>query len=404
MRNELLFDDALIEGNNIAYFRQVVQEIDEGTTSFRASTNELTLLPLLEYNDEASTFAVCADSLTEKKIAKLNHEKFLDKGGTNELLKEMHEKSKLLIQNKGTIYFTSFGLSRDLGARARVGGDAIYDPTKERAAYFMSRYIKEPSFATVVCRNNMDTGGSVQKIIAILSGRYCYVPQGTLLKIIDNIDASLGAVKCNGWSVSNNLTRILLEFPDKAAEVAKTYSLPNTVIPGLMLETSDTGDCSITAVGTWRLAGKRYASYGNRYSRKHSGEVDIENVMSKIEKTIFGKYTVLPARLCELMLVDMKFPASAINNVLATARHTVALSKRTVKYLAETLGNELDPGAKYTAYDIAMLLLDLPARVESNNNETREEVQKLCYNALFEDFVAADLPPASTATTITVAP
>ena len=54
--------------------------------------------------------------------------------------------------------------------------------------------------------------------------------------------------------------------------------------------------------------------------------------------------------------------------------------------LYQELCNELDPGAKYTAYDIAMMIASVPDRCVNMHHSVIEKMQNLVHQAIFADY------------------
>jgi len=394
LKNTELLDSWVASGTTFEGFEQAVKNIDTSTRAVELNTSLIELLSVSNHTDERTEFKVYNQAQTTGKSLPastgLPTESATGAGMSEGLISELQRRSKLVIRASGKIFLTSKGLSRDLGARAYLAGDAIYDPTEERSAYLMSRYAARPNTTIAIIRNGETE--HVQKIFAMLSSKYCYIPQHSLCGIISGFEAELGKVKCVSWSVSHTLTEIWVEFPEKAEDIAATYGLAGMPVPGMLLETSDTGDCSISAIATWKTKRRSY-SRANCYSRKHSGNFSIEEVNKEIQRNLYTTYTKLPERLCELSLIEVANPQDCIEKVITALKTGAAIGKRRSADLTDAFLSEIDNTAAYTAYDIALMFMDLPSRFDVKDDRfLRVEIEKLAYKAPFANFEKFAVP------------
>ena len=275
-------------------------------------------------------------------------------------LQEIVENSKLIIRFNKSVFFTSAYLSRDLAARAQLSGDGMYDPTDERDKFIMSRYIKAPSTVNLLVRKCDE---HFSKIFAMPSRNYCHIRQTILFNMIAELKNQLGEFECDGWYIDHNITKIRLSFPQKAKDISDVYNLPDALIPGVVLETSDTGDCSLRVAAVWKKPHGGYSTFGV-FEREHRGKFDESVAIEAMNDKLIPMYTKLPERLCELLEIDITEPGAAIEAALKMCGAEKSLGKKRYSSLMDALTAEIPKGAKMTGYDLVMLFMDLPCRTE----------------------------------------
>lgn len=274
------------------------------------------------------------------------------------------------------LFFVSEKQLQTFGMRVDMSGSSLLDATLERNVH-MAQLLNKDEEMTLIIR----TVEGVDKVYAALSKKYSYIPQSILMTIVEKFDpkGTLGKMKCREWSVSHGMTRIELEFPEKAKELQAAYGLKDTLIPGIILEKSDIGECSITIKGSWRYGA--YPVVESEIKRKHTGTIDIEKIVIEAQEEIFEKYTLLPERLCELMSIDITDPSwrtlkkrkfkevnkeavsMTIKSIFKQIDLTKQIAKKNEKMLFEALCDEIDPDMNYTAYDVCLMIMNAPGRV-----------------------------------------
>lgn len=324
---------------------------------------------------------------------------------TPELLREWTENVKLaVVFNDNTavnktkrFYLTSANALQTMD-RFGMAGDFLLTPCIERDMMIAKQFEKDLG-VTVISRSCNGT----KKIFSILSDKYTHINQDILFDIVKEIETvgDMGEAKCYKWTVNNFFTKLYIEFPQKAKELSVLYGLKREMIPGILMTTSDTGDSSFKVKGTWRIEGSNSLVVNTEVKRKHIGEINKENVIDDISNQIFAEYAKLPEALCNLMAHDVTDPSwdlsttaglkanqAELENVIKTAFKRLgivkAIGKKTEKKLREALVDEMDVSIHYTAYDIAMLILGLPERVEyMDKKKDITQLQKACSGAPF---------------------
>lgn len=388
MDEKKLLDNWSASGKDVESFKEAVKEMSESTYVSLVRAGSLKLYSkagsdasgnlnvyVLDPND---IWEVSASGDLSLKRGKFNREAF-EKANAAELVKEYENSTKLLIKTEDNkTLFTSLNLCPTFGLRTQMGGDATLTPSIGRDIHFAER-LKENEMEEIslIVRR----AGGIRKAFAALSGTYTYEPQTLMSDTLNRVEAGgvLGKMECHHWTLNNQIGEIFVEFPEKAAEISAIYDLEDELVPGLYIAKSDVGECSITIRATWRIGSSIIIL--DELKRKHSGKIDVEKILEDVDKIVFSKYTKLPERLCELMSVNITDPkwkttlstskfesankkavCAAIKSVLKQIGLVDATTKKIEKQLYEALCDEIDPSISFTAYDIAMMIMQLPER------------------------------------------
>ena len=406
MKSNELLDIWHETGSDFAGFKQKIQDITESTYTVPVQLSDMQLLPVItEESTEKRVALHVYDALLSLQkshsTSGLSIEKCMENNMPDEFLTEVKERTKLLVRlQDGTsrIFFTSSYLCRDLAARAQLAGDAIYTPSELRDAYIMSLLANTNKKAYAVIRKSSDASmGIFHKMFGLPSYGYCYIPQTTLLDIISELDSMLGKSACEFWEIDHSISRIWLSYPGKAEDISKVYGLPDTLIPGVLLETSDTSDCSLRVVATWKRDSGARATIGV-YEREHRGRFDFAKAIKQVKDDLMPTYTELPERLCELMTIDLPDPAAAIAKTISMLNVAKKIGSKVANSLRDCLQDELTPGQKMTGYDLAMLFMDLPGRYPGEQRY-KEFFEKAAGSVAFLDY---DKIAAATSTVVLV--
>lgn len=295
------------------------------------------------------------------------------------LVKELKQNCLMLMHGEDK-YFTADNLIPTMTLRIGAGGTNAKRPSFKRDAYFAELLGVTEQDVKLLIRS-VD---GIKKVFAMHSDRYTYVPQTTILDIIGQIEHGLGKPVCKRWEVTNSKTEVYLEFPEKAQDFAKTYRVPKKIIPGLRLITSDVGESSVCAIGTWRLEGTPLGF--EVFTRKHIGRIDTVKVLEQISQKIFAKYDRIPKRLCELMLIEVDSPMDCVDSVFEQIKLKDKLGVRRTAQLRSIMVDQFNYIVRYTAYDVAIAILGLPDSVIGMPKGVHKTFSDCIADAVFADF------------------
>lgn len=388
MDEKKLLDNWSESGKDIDDFHKAVKDMSDSTYVSIVRAGDLTLFSkansdtsgnlnvyILDPND---IWEIGSSGDLSLKRGKFSREAF-EKANAGLLVDEYEKKTKLLLKTEdGKTLFTSLNFCPTFGLRTQMGGDATLTPSIGRDIHFAERLkANEMEEVSLIIRR----AGAIRKTFAALSGTYAYEPQTLMSDTLKRVESSgtLGKMECHHWTLNNQIGEIFVEFPEKAAEITAIYDLEDELVPGLYIAKSDVGECSITIRATWRIGSSIIIL--DELKRKHSGKIDVEKILEDVDKIVFSKYTKLPERLCELMTTNITEPSwkkslstskfesankKAVNAAIKTVFKQIGLveatTKKIEKQLYEALCDEIDPSISYTAYDIAMMIMQLPER------------------------------------------
>lgn len=403
--DEKLLDSWKESGTDIESFKEAVKNISASTSTMLIRAKDVKVLSNTQSVNPASLkfYKLDPQDLWDTSSGRhtvceayMKREGFTDRGVV-ELVKELENDTKLLLQIDSKIYFTSINMLNTFGLRTGVAGNAMLNPCLERDILIAKCLNSDDEMTAIVRR-----AGGVRKIFSTLSAKYPYVPQSICADILTRIetDGKLGDAVGYNWSVDNQFAEIYLEFPEKAEELMAIYGLDREVTPGLYICNSDTGESSIIVRSTWRIG--TAVIILDEFRRKHSGNFNIDDILEGIDEIVFSKYTLLPEKLCDLMSIDItdpdwkaltktKFRAAnrkaiefVIKSIFKQIKVVDATTKSIEKELYEALCDEIDYDLSYTAYDICMMIMTLPSRTIIGLSDTyKTSFGKACGKAAY---------------------
>ncbi|MDR0287286.1 MAG: hypothetical protein LBI03_06245 [Clostridiales bacterium] len=374
----VLCDSYQRSGTDLSELKEVLTELDAMTSLKTVSTLDIELLSLDRRRvvDGKQIFKVFEPLEGEKNEVSIPC-------SVHKILAPMMQETqnnRLLLRIGGKIYFTSYELISTMATRVDLGGTGLFKPSNRRDAYIAELFGVNEKEVRLVMRNV----GSVFKIYAMFSEDYARIPQTTLLEIISRIKQELGAPVCRFWDVNHNRSFIQLDFPEKAKDFARVYGISERIIPGLKLETSDVGISSIRAVGTWSIGKGKACS--DAYTRKHVGNIDLKEIMEKIDNQIFKRYERITKALGGLLQIDVKEPKEAYYSVFKQINLEKIVGKRRMMKIVDLLSQQLNPKLSYTAYDLAKSILALPDTLKGLPKTVLRDLETKVLEAVFADY------------------
>lgn len=409
-----------INGNDFDSFREELQKFEKRTCLDIVNMADVYFLSVSDLGTGFTAVPLHSDSIWKKTKRSLSLKQFeIDKSVYCE--KGYDELAVNEAFSNGLFMAVS---EKKLGP-AKVKNmisDASYVPVSDKAmstisnrishsgyGFFSERLIRDLSIVkkfdkpvpvSVISRIDPDSG--LKKVFAVMSKKYTAIPQTVIIDVLDQVvkeaEDDMGKAECAGWTISHSLTRIYIEFPEAAEDISNVYKLPDQMIPGLMLETSDIGDCSLRVKGYFKFPSAGTVSYmENEYSRIHSGEINIEELLKAAKHEIFPRYTQYPEHLAKLMMHDVvdasmapmlrtKKMASLYRKISKDIGLVKAIGKAREKNLLDQLIMSINPEIIYTAYDVAMTFLTLAKSVETENKGVIEAIAKTAPAVMKYDF------------------
>ncbi len=394
MDKNTLLDNVCYTGTDYTEFENHCKELAGITKLIKAHGRECEIYSYVDTNvhanDPDEPMTCWLVQLSEDAISKtfLRDEKlvaghFNGERYGEELFKEFTNGTGLMMRIGGENYLVSPGAIKTLTIRSGVGGDVTTGRNNLIRNLHLADgiYYKNEPINFVYREVEDESGRPVKKIFAAFGGAYQLLPQTVLLDIIEKFEAEgkIGGLKPYKWAVDHRLTSISFDLPDIAEDMKSVYGIKDEIIPGIMLETSDTGDSSIVIKGTYRIGGSYITT--DSVLAKHTKSLTAERVIEDADKKIFEKIRKLPECLMGLMSkeaadyssLDLTSKDGQDANIESISDYMdIALSKCLSKFpmkrrtaLREALIAELNPTAHYTLYDLAVMFIKVPERIEA---------------------------------------
>lgn len=390
-----LLDNYMASGSDLESFKKEVMALSDMTDVRVVEMKDVVLLHLHPKTDEESVefFYMNPEALnameetgnTGMRVSHFPRSKITKSQTSTELLKELIEVNKVMLIHDNKPFFVSADAVCDLASINGVNGTNTV-PHVYRTANIARTMDKKQNISLIT-----RTDSGVAKIVSIRSGRYGYIPQMHVNDICD-IAVQDGAV-CKRWSIDSRYTQIYMEFDDIAQELRETYKMEDEVTPGLLVETSDTGDSSFTVKATWKVGGTILVE--NESSRRHTGSPSVE-ALTKLYKDAWKDYYKLPERLCELMQMNVlesgfnvKEGVDLVMDVLENSftRKTISLlGKKRLAEINALVTEDMCQSVDWTAYDIAVYVMQLCSRLHGLPKNLEEAIQKDACNAPYFKF------------------
>ena len=377
-----LSDQRIWRGKRLEDLRSLLERLDKATTLETVCSVDVELLSLKKgVVSPPGTLTFCRYSPFNGEMpgVALPLENDENKQKLAPLVKELKHNCLMLMHGKDK-YFTADTLIPTMAQRIGAGGTNVNRPSFKRDAYFAELLAVEEQDIKMLVRS-ID---GVKKAFAMHSARYGLVPQTMILDIIDQIEHGLGKPVCKWWEVSNAKTEVYLEFPEKADDFAATYRMPKKIGPGMRLITSDVGESSVCANGTWRLEGVPLGY--EVYTRKHVGRIDPVTVLNQIGERIFAKYDRIPKQLCELMKIDVEEPLDCVDSVFEQIKLKEEIGVRRMPQLQSIMRDQFNYVASYTAYDVAIAIMALPDMVVGLPKGIQRKFTDCIAGSVFADY------------------
>ena len=422
MSNFNLSDSWSASGNDLSSYTALIKEVSDATKFIKTKPSEIkAFYNLRDANvyDVYKVVVIDGTSLSTLKKGLMAWKTtmtqapefnvgYIRKAKTNQLLAEESFNSNgfILDYNEKAIY-VSANAKTTLCLRSKIAGEWT-----TRCSLFQTMDIMEAlnywrGEMTMVVREceNPRTKKIENKVFAFLSSKYTDIPLSILPKAIKTImaDGKLGRAEVYGWYMNHMFTEIQIEFPDAGEDFAAISGLKTPVIPGLIMMSSDTGSSSLIIRGTYRVKGSSRYVVLDEFTHKHSGAITTEDILDACDRHIMSNFRKLPEALADKMskiigtgkvdtpqemAANAQAVAGAIKGAMKKLGVNTELGKTRSKMLLEQLIETIDPESVYSEYDLAMLFLGLPDRVDGLSKEMQTRLAKDCGKAPFIDYTA----------------
>lgn len=322
------------------------------------------------------------------------------------LYEEMERTSQLALVYDGQFYLMSDLAIPTFSIRASVSGDkTINKSSLTRNMHLAEGWFSKTEETQFVVRESVEETESgpqkISKIFAALGGRYTEEKQTILAEIVENLakEEMLGKLEVRTWQQDHRFTSIWVEFPEAAEDIKAAYKLPEKIVPGIYLATSDVGASSLICRGVYRIGSYNSFVTLNEVKKAHSGKLSVSSFVEEVDKTIFSKLRKFPEVFASLFedVIDYsrtdltseagqqlnKEKVSSIYKTVAEKTVKKVLGGKRIDEFVKALCAEINPTLHYTYYDLAIILLEVPERVEGLDAYSLSVLQKDCNQVPF---------------------
>lgn len=421
MKQITLSDTFFASGTDLTEFETLIKELIKCTHFIKLKGDQLGFLykqdsPVvkqayktigfspftLEAYEEAMSLynSICSNGkVPSLSSCELSYKKF-----NKSLADESFNSTGFILLMEGAPLYIANDATSMLCRRAGISGE-----NTGKISYFLTMAIcealgKSKENHTLVIRKLPDEDGRMNnKVFAFLSDKYTEISMELLPTVTKNLisDGKFGNAKVKRWFIDHNFTEIHIEFPEAGEDFSDLSGLSEYVIPGLMMMTSDTGSSSLIIRGTYRVPGKDRYVIMDEYAHKHSGKITTETILNVCDENIMSNFRKLPEALAEKMgrliysgsLVtekDKKNNLAAVTEALKNGMKILGLKKdlglHRSKNLLDQMTAGLDAAVIYSEYDIAMLFLGLPDRIDGISRDMQTRIAKDCGKAPFVSY------------------
>lgn len=292
------------------------------------------------------------------------------------LVEDTKDGTNIIVAINREPYLLGESAWNSLKNRIGIYGDGFDKLVPETKAYVLKeRFSQEcKPVKVIVCEN---------KIRAVMSSEYAVVPayflfQEVLNKVVERFDDyQVVAAMAN-----HNVARIKIILPSVKDDINSLYNLPDEYIPGLIIETSDTG-YSANKIGSFWLANGRgsFITQNEYIYLPHVGNVKIDDILDQLPN-LFLKFQNTLKKFAGLMQIEIQYPTRTLKN----ACKKLKIPKKYTKLIVEQFEANLPQGATVTAYDICRDIFTLPELVDED--ERKKDFEELAGKAINLNYAA----------------
>ena len=370
----MLSDNWHVKGNNRTEMMEALKKLTSITKIVPCSTDQIQIMTVRSIDSEGISGFLHSKGGSKNVLFK---QEVLKAQGLTDIVLDETSKNFLLFKIGGGLFFSSKSVLRTLCQRAGtcMGDFAAREEMRVRF-HRDAGYVAYMEAVPAPCQVLFRQVGDTKKILSVFTDRYKLIPQHTLVtRLIADFEQELGRADIKYYDISNYTTEILMEFPEKADDFTAVYNLKETVIPGIRILLSDSGDSSFIINGTMRIGKSVTYVPGAEYSRAHTKNADLSSISDTTSERVFKEYTKFPERLCELLQIDIKTPSLLIPQVIASCGFKKEFGAKFEKNIIQDLQDGINPSISYTAYDIATMILDYAA--DNEEKRSMEAISRL---------------------------
>ena len=381
---EYMIDSFLAKGIKLNDFRHIAKQFDENTELIKLNFNNSVPMHLVNESGDkyclkvlrpcsifkisnTGVYALAEDAVIKKaRLEKMNKdfaEEFTNKNRT------------LMLFDKKGHFFTSELMAKTFGGKfTSIGGKFLRQSSLERDICFAKLTEQEEMPSGVALVRKAD---GIPKIFAVYTERYKRTPLSLLSDVVTRMEAEEGI---KFWTVSQKKAEIYFDLD--IPELKNKY-----LIPGILLETSDTGYAQTVVNLCWRDKKSSVSDYfiQDSVSFKHSTDVTVEELIETIQnflneqKSFLQKYEVYHEALELKKIQNEKEYKKYVTSVMTDLNFKKILGMAGEKKLFAWFVEQYNENVKNAAYVFDKIIGLDRANLrfsESQNNEFRYILQK----------------------------
>ena len=245
----------------------------------------------------------------------------------------------------------------------RVTCDA--EPSLERDRFIVS-HVRAQKVVLVKRVSDVNTK-SVSKVFAVRGQTYKPVNQSAVIKrVLDMFNDKFGECEAISWSITNDLTTLLVSFPDNNKDIEEYYGLTG-IKPIVRITTSDTGFSSFRVEAGMMVQNSTVFFHKNVVDQRHTSRFDILQFLESIRRHTFKELVAIPDEFTRLIGIKV-VPEYAIDEALAYVKLSSKSGCTKIEHaIREMLREDFCFSPSTTAYDIVESMLTYSERLVMTN-------------------------------------
>lgn len=377
-------------GNDPVKLANLLAEIDSSTRAIRINPGEVNYLVLYTLMNGNNDEEILVGDLTDPLAQGLDSYDMADlkgsvmNGWTAEIIHEAC-KSRFFMswqeQGKEVLSYGNPSLLCNLGF-ADISGEALKEISW--AIVNAVAYLLKNKGVTLVVRKSDDD--AVNKVVAIRSIQYMYVPQMQLLQLTNNICKDGVLVK---YYIDNDETVITYSFPDLAIERELNGNLYNCT-PKIRFSTSDAGKGSMIWKLGWDILGREiYLAPGKlEVLGRHRGEMSEKKekgIKGSVAK-LFSKTTDLADRIDALDKEQIFYgeAETVVRNLMEDNTEFKKLVKKEIRDTIVEQARDKFTDPVHTAAELVMFMQDVPDNITGLIPSTLYSIKMACGEMFYQ--------------------
>lgn len=272
------------------------------------------------------------------------------------------------------VYHTDQHFATTLAKIVGVGGEFVTRPGFARDLAIMNGLLakngeyRKTNGAYKILLGTREHHGA-RKVFFAGTSRYGRLMQDAVIgQFLEALDGFKEKAECRKWYIDHKITEVFMEFPEKKMAAGK-----DTIIPGVMLTTSDMGYSGITVKATYRIEGAAEPIIISESTKKHTKKTDILNLFTELDEEVFAPMAAFADNLDKMKKIKITNADEIYEEVLEKLSIPIIGSTR-VEEMKNLLENAESQPKTYR--DAAVRIMKLPGELKDVPMQAAEEIAK----------------------------